>query len=272
MATFSDVVKTDYSWKLGLNKSRSAAAAQFYEETIPAVVDIHAADIYAESIPSTPPASTSSVVKKWYPSGESGDDWIVLTMDRKVPNGQAWVALNSWNASWSSGSGDVSQILKNFVSPKYGPGYTVRVFDGSNNEIPILDDSNWIFDYKSGVLTFETTRSETGSTSAACIKIKVYQYVGKTISDVQASENIILEVEQYTLSATNITNKYVTLAYPPKVYTEVTLDIIGGPAQEFGVDFEVLVGSQQQVTWNGKALESLLLEGDIIRVTYIRTL
>jgi hypothetical protein len=185
MAYISDATKLDRLWKLAFNKTRGDSTAQFFEELIPSVVDIHASEIPGDTIPSTPPGSTTSVIKKWY-SGAEGQ--ITMTLDRKYNGNRVWVAKESVETAFSSGSGDITNIMKNFVSPKYGTGYVVKVYDGSDVQIAELfgnssgtiNTGSWLFDYKSGVLVFESDRSENGSSTF--IKIEVYQYIGRFVS------------------------------------------------------------------------------------------
>jgi hypothetical protein len=177
------------------NKAYTTANKEFYEETIPTTPDVHAREIYFEVIPSTPPVADTSVVKLWTTTA------IRLTRDGTVPNNQSWVALGDGvgtgtpapATTWSSGSGDVTKIMKNFISPKYGAGYTAQLYKGDpasgGQRIYDLDVMNWIFDFKAGVLTIESSSALAGSTwdgSAAngskSLYIKVYQYVGQTIT------------------------------------------------------------------------------------------
>ena len=206
MANFTELVKTDRVWKWMFNRARGDSNAAFYEENIPSIFDVHASEVYAEVISPVPPTTSTPVIKKHYPAGENGDGWITLTCDRKYNGNRVWVALDTFNGAWSSGSGDITKILRNFVAPKYGAAYLVSVFDGSGNEIPMLDASSWLFDYKSGVLTFETNRAETGASVASCIKIKVYQYVGKFLSDLSAisSQSRTVDIFDCTQGQTTI--------------------------------------------------------------------
>ena len=140
--------------------------------------------MFGQPIPSIPPMASAGVVKKWYPVAEEGDGLIHMTCDRSVGGNKTWVALENHAGNWSSGSADISQVLKGFIGPKYGKQYLVKVFDGDDNEIPQLDTSDWTFDYSSGVLVFNSaTRSESGATPMDSIKIKVYQYVGKSAAE-----------------------------------------------------------------------------------------
>lgn len=174
----NDSQKLDFVWKWMQSRSRGVNASNYFEENIPMSTDVHAKDVFTEVIPPAPPSSTNLVIKKWY-AGDAGV--INLTVDRKYPGNRVWVALDSFEGTWSSGSGDVNRVLQNFVSPRYGSQYVVKVYDGAGNAIPELDDSTWTFNYRSGVLTFEVDRAENGNSTAACIKIAVYQYVGKNL-------------------------------------------------------------------------------------------
>lgn len=180
MAEWSDQTKLDRLWKKGFNRARGDNSAQFYEENIPSSLEVSASEVYAESIPSVPPSSSTSVIKRWY---ADADGRILMTLDRKYNDNKVWVAKASFENNFSSGSGDLSNILKNFVDPKYGPSYVVKVYDSNNAAISELDNASWLFDYRSGVLTFEQPRSETGNDSNSCIRIEAFQYVGRMVSD-----------------------------------------------------------------------------------------
>lgn len=177
--------KLEKVWEWFSNNADTSTAKQFYEETIARASEVHASEVFAEPIPSVPPASSTAVVKKWYPVAEGGEGWLVLTVDRSVANNRTWVALPAHSGNWSSGSADTSQVLKGFISPKYGKQYLVKVFAGNDSEIPQLDSSDWTFDYSAGVLTFNSAnRSESGNTPADSIKLKVFQYIGKQLLEV----------------------------------------------------------------------------------------
>ena len=186
-----DNTKLDTLFKSFLNKARTSSNKQFFEENIPTSYDVHASEVYLEEIPSIPPAGNTDVVKKY--------EKIVLTKDKSVSNNLAWVALPTWSNDWSSGSAtNISDIYKNFISPKYGTGYIVKVFKGDGTRIPELDATDWIFDYKAGVLTFQNDPGMDGSTEEKSIYIEVYQYIGRTAADgigSAESKQAIIEVE-----------------------------------------------------------------------------
>lgn len=73
------------------------------------------------------------------------------------------------------------------------------------------------------------------------------------------------QIESFTLNATDITNKYVTLASPPSPATSVAIYPVGGSIQFYGDDYTV---SGSQVGWNGLGLDGLLASGDKLVITY----
>lgn len=190
MALTSDQ-KLEAVWEWFNNNANTSIGKKFYEETIARTSEVHASDVFSEPVPAAPPAASTSVIKKWYPAAEGGDGWIHLTVDRSVGGNTTWVALPAHNDNWSSGSADTSQVMKGFVSPRYGKQYLVKAFDGNDNEIPQLDPSDWTFDYSGGVLVFNgvSSRAESGNTPADSIKIKVYQYVGETLATAMPNTN-----------------------------------------------------------------------------------
>jgi hypothetical protein len=207
MANWSDQDKIDRLWKKSFGRARGDNDAQFYEENIPTANETAASQVYAEDIPSIPPSSSNSTIKKWY---TSADGRILLSLDRKYNGNRVWVAKDSFDSSFSSGSDDVSTIMKNFVDPRYGPDYVVRVYDENNSQISELDDSSWLFDYRAGVLTFEEDRTESGNDISSCIRIEVFQYIGKMVSTVigdienEVSKNYFRHVQGSPASIWNI--------------------------------------------------------------------
>lgn len=72
-------------------------------------------------------------------------------------------------------------------------------------------------------------------------------------------------VNEFVLSPTDITNKYVTLAYSPVNPTLTVLNIIGGIVQEYTTDFTV-TGST--LSWSGLFLDGVLVSGDTLIVQF----
>lgn len=72
-------------------------------------------------------------------------------------------------------------------------------------------------------------------------------------------------VEYFTLSGTDITNKYITLAASPITASKTRLVVIDGPEQAYTTDFTV---STNQLSWSGLFLDGVLETGDKLIVTY----
>lgn len=72
-------------------------------------------------------------------------------------------------------------------------------------------------------------------------------------------------VDKFTLSGTDITNKYVTLSGSPTTPSDTILNIVGGVVQNYSTDFTI-TGSQ--LGWNGLALDGMLTAGDILLVQF----
>ena len=85
----------------------------------------------------------------------------------------------------------------------------------------------------------------------------------------QLSTGAGMTSEQFVLSATDITNKYVKLAIQPFSNSAVALYIVGGTTQHYENDYTIVFANPDyRLSWNGKALDGLLAAGDTLRVTY----
>lgn len=74
------------------------------------------------------------------------------------------------------------------------------------------------------------------------------------------------KVEYRTITPTEITNKYLTLANLPLSAQDVKIDLkFGGGPLFYSEDF-VVIGDQ--ISWNGYDLENILEEGDKLRIVY----
>lgn len=72
-------------------------------------------------------------------------------------------------------------------------------------------------------------------------------------------------VEERVLNLSEATNQEITLEKSPKDPVLVLLDLPHGTTQRYDFDYSV---SGQVLTWAGFALETLLEEGDILRIVY----
>lgn len=71
--------------------------------------------------------------------------------------------------------------------------------------------------------------------------------------------------ETFTLTAQDITNKYVVLSREPFLPEALTLNIVGGIPQLYGIDFIV---SGLILSWDGRGLDNFLEVGDTLIIHY----
>jgi len=143
--------KEDRSFKTLINRETTDSSNKnFFNEFGADTINVHADDIWADTIPDNDPALAVA-------QGMADlETLFVLTEDLSVPNSQSWKAgITDW------------------ISPKYGADFEVKLFDGSNSEIFTTDPLNWFFDYQTGILTFNGTLSY-----STPLKITGYRYVG----------------------------------------------------------------------------------------------
>jgi hypothetical protein len=73
-------------------------------------------------------------------------------------------------------------------------------------------------------------------------------------------------VEYRTISSGEASAKFLTLAQLPAVGTKTMVDVIGGVAQAYGLDFTV---TGNVLDWNGLGLDSIpTISGDVFRIVY----
>jgi len=75
-------------------------------------------------------------------------------------------------------------------------------------------------------------------------------------------------VDLFTLSVTDLNNKYIQLTATPIEPTDVVLEIAGAPIQRYGVDYVMDGAIFDRLRWNGLDLDGLLEVGEELTVTY----
>ena len=72
-----------------------------------------------------------------------------------------------------------------------------------------------------------------------------------------------------TLSPADIASRYVVLALAPSDKAKTRVTVIGGPAQDYAVDYVITTdNSDRRLSWDGLGLQALLASGDKLLVTY----
>jgi hypothetical protein len=74
-----------------------------------------------------------------------------------------------------------------------------------------------------------------------------------------------IQTEIFTLSALDITNKFLTLSSTPQSLETVSLFPAGGINQVNGIDFDVV---SNVLSWNGLGLDGFLEAGDVLIIKY----
>lgn len=185
--------QTDRSFKTLINRRTTSVAKNFYEEFGDNTINITMSEIWIDPISSTPSLGISQGIVQQY-------TLFTLTEDITVPSQQAYFA-DSGLPSDDLTNPTKPMPLKNWISPKFGYLYEIKLYDNSNNQIFPTDASQWFFDYQTGYLTFN---SSTGSFTKP-FKITGYRYtgnVGKVVKDLAFSGTAGLGVH-YTDGSVN---------------------------------------------------------------------
>ena len=201
-AELLEETKNSIAFKKLITKDHRDADKAWYEETDGGGFNIHSDDVWIDPIPETPPASSSPVIKAYIDGATTTA--LKLTQDVAVQNERGWYAE------------DGGVRLRGFIPPKYGQGYTVKLYedDGTGtakgSQIYTTDAMDWFFDYDTGYLAIQDTHSYTTP-----FWIEAYYYQGDTVTDGLASNNGESGNPVFFSADSTISNKtdYVTLTF-----------------------------------------------------------
>ncbi len=84
------------------------------------------------------------------------------------------------------------------------------------------------------------------------------------------TERHIHEIEQFTLNGSDISNRYVLLAFDPLSAIGVELFVAGAPPQRYSADYAMDGSNPKKLTWASLGLDGLLTAGDRFTVHYHR--
>lgn len=175
----SESRKGDIVFKKIVGRRFTTTEKAWYEDEPGKLTTIHAQDVWTAEIPTTPPSNDTVDIKVY--------DDLKLTEDNSVANHRSWLACETY--------GDTSTQLTGFIPPRFGQGYTVRIYEdngsgGLGSEIPTTHPSEWFFDYENGVLTFENDPTNFGLTLP--IHIKGYRYIGTDLKNTQGKYDVVI--------------------------------------------------------------------------------
>jgi len=173
------------------------------QEAFTGTIDIQASEVYTQAnlIPSASlPFSGSSQHAQLFESGSSNilKYYYRQRLTKSNVDEDVWFFMDPSG----SNSGVTPQLIQtgqqtSFISPKYShvtlananaedstPGYGIKVFASTSADTSslaggdIVSANDYQFDYKTGVLQFETARN-----SNEIVYMTAYQYVGETLQD-----------------------------------------------------------------------------------------
>jgi hypothetical protein len=182
--------QTDTSFKKLSNKRITTSTGKgLPEEKGASTLELYLPDIKTGLIPGTGFAGYGVSGYLFY-HGPSASLGQTLAVDTSVPGNLTWFATSGYGnttAANDGSAGSEAQRLGDWVSDKYdafgtvpGAGYEVKVYDRNNNLITKSDNSNWLFDYQTGILVFnnDATSISTLISTSGPFKIVGWRYVG----------------------------------------------------------------------------------------------
>ena len=186
----------DLVFKKVIGREYTTTAKAWYEEYPAIPFHLYSTDVWTDLIPLVPPLSSTAVVDFY--------NTLTLIKDVTVADEKSWVAEDPPGTRIGS-----------FIPPRFGQGYTIRIYDADNDEIPTTDPSSWFFDYDIGILTFDNAPASYGWNDSA-FKIRAYRYTGQTVEDLvisgSASKYASEIINDSTVSGVNVADALNTLA------------------------------------------------------------
>ena len=182
--------QTDTSFKKLSNKRITTSVGKgLPEEKGASTLELYLPDIKTGLIPGTGFAGYGVSGNLFYhgPTAALGQ---TLAVDTSVPGNLTWFATTGWGNTTAANDGTAgseAQRLGDWVSDKYdafgtvpGAGYEIKVYDRNNNLITKSDNSNWLFDYQTGILVFnnDATSISTLISTSGPFKIVGWRYIG----------------------------------------------------------------------------------------------
>ena len=182
--------QTDTSFKKLSNKRITTSTGKgLPEEKGASTLELYLPDIKTGIIPGTGFAGYGASGYLFY-HGPTAAFGQTLVVDTSVPANLTWFATSGWANTTAANDGTAAseaQRLGDWVSDKYdafgtvpGAGYEIKVYDRNNNLITKSDNSNWLFDYQTGILVFnnDATSIGTGISTSGPFKIVGWRYIG----------------------------------------------------------------------------------------------
>ena len=169
--------------KLQSKRITTSTGKGINEEKGASTLELYLPDIKTELIPGTPPGASTSVLSYTGGTGQT------LAVDTSVPSNLTWFATSGYGNTTLANDGSQSSEearLMSWISDKYdafgtisGAGYEVKLYDKNSNLITKTDPSDWLFDYQTGILTFNNASTAYGTVATSGpYRIVGYRYIG----------------------------------------------------------------------------------------------
>jgi hypothetical protein len=169
--------------KLQSKRITTSTGKGINEEKGASTLELYLPDIKTELIPGTPPGASTSVL------AYTGGIGQTLAVDTSVPSNLTWFATTGFGNTTVANDGTQSSEearLMSWISDKYdafgtisGAGYEVKLYDKNSNLITKTDPSDWLFDYQTGILTFNNASTAYGTVATSGpYRIVGYRYIG----------------------------------------------------------------------------------------------
>ena len=180
----SDTQKVDYLWKkigYAATKTDTTANKDATNEALPSPLQIRGDSLLVQSssIPSSIPATTTSIVTVYRPDATL--EMPLTAIGTNGPGQRGQLGSATAYRTWQTGT-------QNWISPEFGATYSVRVFldtpgrttsNTTGTELfATATNEEWFFDYQSGVLNFSGANLPSGI-STKSVYISGARYTGE---------------------------------------------------------------------------------------------
>ena len=195
--------------------------------------------------------SETSSTKIW--SSSKTSNAISTSIDTAINNALVGIARKGAIINF------ITQAALDALSPNNGDRYIIT--DGAN--INKIAEYNSAWGYSTPVNNWLVMNSE-NDTDYTFDADSVASFKWIVSGTKQAAKP---KTETFTLDASAIAAKKVTLTSTPVAANNVKVFLVGGIIQLNTIDYSVNLGTKE-ISWNGLGLESLLVEGKILIIDY----
>ena len=159
-----------------------------------------------------------------------------------------------------TGSNTISQAVTTWNAAH--PTNAVSLTNGDGSQIPTAQTVTLSGGINSGSSAIADAATYTNFTPTSATVAGALAGIDIALSGINS---ISQRVDKFTLSSTDITNKFVTLSHTPAIPGETILLVENAVNMFYGIDFTV---TGNELGWSGLALDGILSSGDNLTATY----